>query len=50
MRPYVEVWQGEHRMLSTLQEYDNMKLYMPQDNKVRRSWLLQEEDYLEMFF
>ncbi|XP_070000892.1 cyclin-G-associated kinase isoform X1 [Penaeus vannamei] len=34
VRPYVEVWQGEHRMLSTLQEYDNMKLYMPQDNKI----------------
>ncbi|XP_071513267.1 cyclin-G-associated kinase-like isoform X2 [Panulirus ornatus] len=33
-RPYVEVWQGDHKMLSTLQEYDHMKLYMPHDNKI----------------
>ncbi|XP_045604252.1 cyclin-G-associated kinase isoform X1 [Procambarus clarkii] len=33
-RPYVEVWQGEHKMLSTLQEYDHMRLYMPPDNKI----------------
>lgn len=34
VRPYVEVWQGEHRMLSTLQEYERLKLYFPTDNKV----------------
>nr|XP_053649196.1 cyclin-G-associated kinase-like [Cherax quadricarinatus] len=33
-RPYVEVWQGDHKMLSTLQEYDHMRLYMSQDNKI----------------
>ena len=34
VRPYVEVWQGEHKMLSTQQDYDRMRLYMPQEHKV----------------
>ncbi|XP_045108422.1 cyclin-G-associated kinase-like isoform X2 [Portunus trituberculatus] len=34
VRPYVEVWQGDHKMLSTQQEYDRMRLYMPQENKI----------------
>ncbi|KAK4294346.1 hypothetical protein Pmani_033019 [Petrolisthes manimaculis] len=34
VRPYVEVWQGDHRMLSTLQEYERLKLYFPTDNKI----------------
>ncbi|XP_068220861.1 cyclin-G-associated kinase isoform X2 [Palaemon carinicauda] len=34
IRPYIEVWQGDHRVLSSLQEFDHMKIYMPPDHKI----------------
>ena len=33
-RPYVEVYQGEDRVLSTLQEYERMRLFNITEGKV----------------
>ena len=34
IRPYVEVWQGDHKVLCSMQDFDSMKLFMPHDNKI----------------
>jgi cyclin G-associated kinase len=33
-RPYVEVYEGEDRVLSTLQEYERMRLFNVTEGKV----------------
>ncbi|KAB7505493.1 Cyclin-G-associated kinase [Armadillidium nasatum] len=34
VRPYIELFQGDHKVLCTLQDYDTMKLFMLHDSKV----------------
>lgn len=33
-RPYVEIFQGDQRLLCTLTEYERMRVYHPSENKV----------------
>ena len=34
-RPYVEIWQGGEIIVSTLQDYENLRHFNPADRKVR---------------
>lgn len=37
-RPYIEIFQGDQRLLSTLAEYERMRVYHTSENKVCFAW------------
>ena len=48
IRPYIEVWQGDHKVLCSLQDYDSMKLYMAHDNKVCKKLIMSTDHTISL--